>query len=269
MAEIVPAIIAKDFEELKDKIKKVEPFVNWVQLDVMDGKFAPEKTWPYICHPELVSGSQNGREMPKQVRHDRIKLLKELNTKLNLEAHLMVEEPEKEIGRWLESGVKRILVHYEAIKNDLRRTIYDLRKKCNEHGVELGLVLNLETPIDVLNDLSEFFPPRDFDGELSRTADPSRAENHKSLFLIQLMSIAQIGYHGHYFDEKVIPKIKALKERCSCVKIAVDGGINKETAKMALSAGADILVAGSAIFNNGNIEVAVKDLRDIHENKIQ
>jgi ribulose-phosphate 3-epimerase len=144
--------------------------------------------------------------------------------------------------------VKRILVHYETIKDDLRIKIYELRKKCDEREVELGLVLNLETPIDVLEELHVMgFMPH----------------------VIQLMSIAQIGYHGHPFDEKVIPKVRALKERRFGVKIAVDGGINKETAKLALGAGADILVAGSAIFNSENIEAAVKNLREIPDNKIQ
>jgi ribulose-phosphate 3-epimerase len=268
MAEIVPAIIAKSFEELEKKIRLVEPYVNWVQLDVMDGKFAPEKSWPYICHPELISGSRgNVQEMPKQanpergrrVRHDRIKLLKELNAKLNLEAHLMIEEPEKEIDKWLESGVKRILVHYEALANEkgkskneqvprrrdekLKLKIKNLIKKCDVRNVELGIVLNLETPIDVLEKLhvTGFMP-----------------------HVIQLMSIAQIGYHGHPFDEKVIPKIRALKERRFGVKIAVDGGINKETAKLVLGAGADILVVGSAIFENENIEETIKELKNIN-----
>ncbi len=200
MIEIVPAIIAKNFDELEKKIKLIEPYacpepgrgINWVQLDVMDGKFAPEKT-----------GYQ-----PED--------LKKLDTKANLEVHLMIERPEKEIDRWINSGAKRILVHVEAIREDLRVKIYELRKKCDEKGVGLGVALKLETPIDVADDFIEFL-------------------NHKSSFVIQLMSIAQIGYHGYPFDEKVIPKIRALKERYPNVKRAVDGGINKETAKMALA----------------------------------
>ena len=59
MAEIVPAIIAKDFAELERKIKLVEPYVNWVQLDVMDGKFAPEKSWPYTAVIPAKAGIQS------------------------------------------------------------------------------------------------------------------------------------------------------------------------------------------------------------------
>ncbi len=270
MVEVVPAIIAKSFEELKKKIKLVEPYVSWVQLDVMDGKFAPEVTWPYFehnCHPELVSGSM---KMLKQVRHDNIKEdISRLATTLNFEAHLMVERPENEIDRWLDSGIKRILVHYEAIKDDLRDKIYDLRKKCDEKGVEFGIALNLETPIDVLGEICRCESAdrrakqsRGITARLLRRFSP--CNDNGVIGVVQLMSIVQIGYHGEPFDGKVIPKIRALKEGYPCVKIAVDGGINKETAKMTLNAGADILVAGSAIFDSGDIEGAVKYFRDIY-----
>lgn len=216
MVEIVPAIIAKNFHELAKKIRLVEPYVNWVQLDVMDGKFAPEKTW-----------SEPGE-------------LKNLDVSTNIEAHLMVEEPEKLIDKWLNSGAKRILVHYEALKGDLRNKIYDLRNKCEEHGVEFGLVLNLETPIKSLSLLHV---------------------TGYMLHVVQLMSIAQIGYHGHPFDEKVIHKIKALREKYPDVKISVDGGINLQNAKLVVEAGTDILIVGSTIFNSQDIGRTIEHLK--------
>jgi ribulose-phosphate 3-epimerase len=208
MIEIIPAIIAKDFEELEKKIKLVEPYVKWAQLDVMDGKFAPEKSW------------DNPRE------------LKNISTSLNLEAHLMVSEPEKEIEKWINSGVKKILIHIESTKN-----VHEIIKKIKGAGLKAGVVLNLET------DVAKIEPFAD------------------SVDLVQFMAIAQIGYHGHPFDDKVIPKIIALRQKYPNVKIAVDGGINSETAQKTAQAGADILVAGSAIFAEGNIEKAINELR--------
>jgi len=90
MIEIIPTIIAKDFQELEEKIKKVEPYVEWVQLDVMDGQFVENATW------------------------DKPTDLKNLETNLNLEAHLMIQNPEENIDDWIESGVKRIIIHFES-----------------------------------------------------------------------------------------------------------------------------------------------------------
>lgn len=209
MIEIIPAIIAKDFAELKKKIELVEPYVSWAQLDVMDGRFAPEISWN---NPDD---------------------LKKIKTNLNLEAHLMVFEPEAEIEKWISSGVKRILVHFESTK-----ILAEIIEKIKNASIEAGAVLNLETEIGVID---EFM---------------------KKINLVQLMAIEKIGYHGHAFDQKVIPKISALRANYPDVKIAVDGGINKNTAKKAILAGADILVAGSAVFESQNIEASIKDLKD-------
>lgn len=237
MIEIIPAIIAKSFDELKEKIKLVEPHVQSVQIDIMDGIFVPEKTWPHNnCHPEFVSGSM---EMLKQVENE-FSASKQYDGGLDIEIHLIVEDAGGEIERWLDSGVKRILAHYEALKGDLRFTIHDLREKLAKKEIEFGVVLNLETPIDVLK----------------------KFLNYKSSFVIQLMSIAKIGEYGQPFDGRVIPKIRALREMFPDVKISVDGGINIENVKQVAEAGADILVVGSAIFNNKDIGGAIEELKN-------
>jgi ribulose-phosphate 3-epimerase len=198
----------------------------------MDGKFAPEETWPYSTGSDPTE-------------------LKNLKQNFNLEAHLMIEEPEKIIDKWINSGVKRILVHVESLisklktqNSNLQLKCQNLANRCKERDIEFGLVLNLETSIEVLDDLVFII--------------------HNSKFIIQLMSIAQIGYHGHPFDEKVIHKIKALREKYPDVKIAVDGGVNESTARKTTEAGADILVVGSAIFDSENVENAIKRLEKIY-----
>lgn len=236
MPEIIPAIIAKSFNELQEKIKIVEPYVKSVQIDVMDGVFAREKNW----------------NEPME--------LKNINTNLKLEVHLMVEDVEQEIEKWVNSGVKRILAHYEAIisnskvKNEQvpcereqnsksQLKIQKLIDMCRRCGVEFGIVLNLETPLEVLDQIAFII--------------------HDSSFIIQLMSIAKIGYHGEPFDERVIPKIKALREKYSDVKISVDGGINLENARQVIDAGADVLVIGSAIFGSKDAEKTIKEFKNI------
>ena len=116
MTEIIPSINARTFEEVKDLVKKVEPYVKWCHLDVTDGIFSKHLTW------------HNPSDLPA------------LATKLNAEVHLMVSEPEKIIDHWLIKPIKRVIVHLEVSK-DLDLVI----KKCREAGVEIGLAINPET----------------------------------------------------------------------------------------------------------------------------
>ncbi len=140
MIEIIPAIIAKDFNELKEKIEKVEPYVDWVQLDVMDGKFVNNSTW------------NNPGE------------LKGLETNLKLEAHLMIESPEQIINQWIESGVKRIIFHYGS--TDKHGEILD---KIREKGLEAGMAINPGMPIETI----ESFVPK-LDLILVMTVEPGK-----------------------------------------------------------------------------------------------
>jgi len=225
--EIVPAIIAKSFDELQEKIKLVEPYVKSVQIDIMDGIFTPEKSW------------NNQKE------------LKNINTSLSIEAHLMIEDVESEIERWLDSGVERILAHWEAIEKltvnrkqlTIEELVENLSRKCTKKNVEFGIVLNLDTSVSALGKMLSV--------------------NCYLFSVVQLMSIAKIGEYGQPLDEKVIPKIRALKEQHLNVKISVDGGINSQNAKQILEAGADVLVIGSGIFNSKDVGGVIKEIRKV------
>lgn len=208
MTQVIPAIIAKDFEELKDKIKQVEPFVEWAQLDVMDGKFVDNTTW----------------SNPSD--------LKKLKTNLKLEAHLMVEKPEEVIDNWIKSGVKRIIIHYEATKK-----LSEVIKKIQDAGLEASIAINPETSA---NELSPFL-------------------NVSSILSVLIMTVRP-GRGGQEFIEATLGKIRALRERDENVKIEVDGGINLETAQKVVRAGADILAVGSAIFKSEDIKKSIEEL---------
>lgn len=126
MNEILPAIIAKDFEELKEKFKQVEGLVSWVQIDVMDGVFVPPVTW----------------YEPKD--------LKKIKTNFKKEVHLMVQNPEVKTQEWIESRVDRILIHYESAPYlNILKMIEDLKSA----EIEVGLVLKMETELSDVEDL--------------------------------------------------------------------------------------------------------------------
>jgi len=259
MAEIIPAIIPKDFAELEAKIKLVEPYAKTVQLDVVDGIFASNTTWPYTeynRHPELVSGSDNN-ETPKQVRHDKKWSLgddlKNLHTNLTLEAHLMIDAPHRVLNEWLASRVKRIILHWEAVEKihnhellpyettvDNQFPISNLAREIHRHNKQFGLALNLKTPLAVLDNFID------------------------ELDMVLLMSINP-GFAGQEFQEEVIPRIKQLRQKYPGVKIGIDGGLGPQNIKEAQEAGADFLIVNSAIFGSRNIEQAIKELKRIAE----
>jgi len=122
--EIIPAIIAKNIDEISKKISQVEPYVNWVQIDVADGVFAPNVTW----------------NNPVELRA--------LQTKVSLEIHLMIADSARHFDSWVNSGAKRIIVHVDSASP--QEEIAAMAAKAKEQGVSLGIALSLEvSPEDV------------------------------------------------------------------------------------------------------------------------
>ncbi len=126
MSDIIPAIIAKDKEELQEKLSQVDGLVSWAQIDVMDGVFTPTAGWN---NPQDLDDIKAG---------------------LHLEAHLMISHPEESIDRWLYSPVRRILLHYESTAHAV---VKELLEKISSAGKQAGIVFKIETPLFVLEDL--------------------------------------------------------------------------------------------------------------------
>ena len=126
---IIPAIIGQDFLEIEGRLAQVEGLVDWVQIDLVDGRFAEPPSWPYT--QENVD--------------DEIKLFHDLKTSLNIELHLMVADPEDTLDEWIDTPAKRIFVHPEATTHaELDLTVLDMTK------IESGVCLKLGTAIDIV-----------------------------------------------------------------------------------------------------------------------
>jgi ribulose-phosphate 3-epimerase len=123
--EIIPTILVKSFKEIKERVELVEKYVKRVQLDVMDGIFVDNETWPY---------EEKGK--PRD--------LKKIKTKLNFEIHLMVQEPEKVIDEWLKVA-DRVIIHFESKITNREYGIRNLIEKVHKQKKEIGLALNPET----------------------------------------------------------------------------------------------------------------------------
>ncbi|QJA09218.1 ribulose-phosphate 3-epimerase [Romboutsia sp. CE17] len=160
-------------------------------------------------------------------------IVKSLRKDVNMvfDAHLMIENPDNYIKEFVEAGCDIIVVHQEACKH-LHRTIQNIKS----YNIKAGVALNPATPIETIKHVLE-----DVDMVLIMTVNP--------------------GFGGQSFIESTIPKIKELKSIIDSknlkVDIQVDGGIKPENVDKVVDAGANIIVAGSAIFNSNNIQETV------------
>ncbi|AWX57055.1 ribulose-phosphate 3-epimerase [Brevibacillus brevis] len=214
MVKIAPSILSADFARLGEEILDVEKGgADWIHVDVMDGHFVPNIT----IGPLIV-------EAIRPV------------TKLPLDVHLMIEEPDRYIPQFAKSGADWITVHQEACRH-LHRTLYLIK----EQGVKAGVVLNPATPIS--------------------TIEPVLAD----LDMVLLMTVNP-GFGGQKFIHSVLPKVAQLRQMLNerglgHVEIEIDGGVNAQTARLCEEAGATVLVAGSAVFNQADRGQAIAAIR--------
>lgn len=199
--QLAPSILSADFSRLGEHVREAEAAgADRIHVDVMDGHFVPN-----ITIGPLV-----------------VRALRQV-TKLPLETHLMIEEPDRYAQAFVDAGSTSLLVHVEGAIH-LHRTVGLIKSL----GVAAGVVLNPATPA---SSLEEILP--DIDQVLVMTVNP--------------------GFGGQKFITGVLPKIARVREMIARVKpdcqLEVDGGIDAKTAPEAVRAGARVLVAGSAIFN--------------------
>ena len=207
MAEIIPSINAPTFEEVQERIKQVEPYVSWCHLDVTDGIFSAHETW------------RNPADLAR------------LDTKLRVEMHLMIAEPETAIGQWFASPIRRVIVHVEAMRDPEL-----IINTCRAAGIEVGFAVNPDT---FWGKLQPWFGKVD---------------------LVQALVVPP-GPSGQEMGTEALDKVIHLRAACPRCIIEVDGGINFETAPQAAASGADLLIAGSAIFHSPNIQEAIATLQ--------
>ena len=209
--KVSPSILSADFGCLDKELKRLEAGgADMVHIDVMDGHFAPNITI--------------GAPVIKDIRR---------STKLPLDVHLMIENPQKYIDAFLDSGSDMITLHIETISIARLKIV---KSKLKSKGVKLGISLNPSTPL---------------------------AKVKAALKLVDFVLVMSVnpGFSGQGFMPSVLPKIKKLR---SIFKgdIAVDGGINERTAKQAINSGANILASGAYVFCAQDIKSAIERIRN-------
>ncbi|WP_442603905.1 ribulose-phosphate 3-epimerase [Paenibacillus sp. KN14-4R] len=216
MIRIAPSILSANFGKLGQEVQDVEKHgADWIHVDVMDGHFVPNLTFGALAV-------------------DAIRPL----TKLPLDVHLMIEQPDRYIADFAKAGADLITVHAEACIH-LHRTISYIK----EQGLKAGVALNPATPLHVLDYVLE-----------------------EGLDLVLIMTVNP-GFGGQKFIQATLPKITALRSKLnerglSHVDIEVDGGVNAATASLVAKAGANVLVAGNAVFGQPDRGEAIRLIRE-------
>jgi len=211
--QILPAIIPKSLKDLEKKLSQVRGLVSAVQIDILDGKYTPEPSWPYNegQDEELlgICGGENSLPFADE---------------FFFEADLMIENPDEKIEDFICAGFDRIIVHLESANN-----ISIMLEKAKDFGIEFGVAIGLDTDIEELEECIE------------------------KIDFVQFMGIDNIGFQGEKFNPEVLEKISTLRELYPDITISVDGGVNLKNAVHLVSAGANRLAVGSAIFGSEDV----------------
>lgn len=208
-----PSILAADFSKLQADVAQVENSgCEYLHVDIMDGHFVPNISFG----PVVLKSLQN-------------------KTKLFMDVHLMIENPDMYIEEFVKAGADLITVHQEACPH-LHRTIQNIKS----YGIKAGVSLNPATP---LSTLEEILPELD---------------------MVLIMSVNP-GFGGQSFIESSLDKIVRLKQMIDArglkIDIEVDGGIKADNVGAVLNAGANVIVAGSALFAASDFNVEVQKFR--------
>jgi ribulose-phosphate 3-epimerase len=214
--EIAPSVLPADLSRLGDELVALEKAgVDRIQWDVMDGRFVPNLTFG----PDVIAACRPHVDVP-------------------FEAHLMVDDPDLLLGRYVEAGCSTVIVHAEATRH-LHRTL----GRVHELGAKAAVALNPATP-------------------------PQAVEHVLDLCTMVLVMTVNPGFGGQDYIATMEPKIGAVRRMVVAggwdCDVEVDGGIGPSTVQAAARAGANVLVSGSALFRDPlGLEHAVTELREL------
>lgn len=215
MKLLAPSLLASDFSNLENQIKLAEAGgSDWIHCDIMDGHFVPNITFG----PLLVKAAKKC-------------------TKLPLDVHLMISDPDKFAEDFVKSGADLVTIHQEAVIH-LHRSICHIKSL----GVKVGVALNPSTPFSLLYEVIDMID------------------------LVLVMSVNP-GFGGQSFIKKSLEKValaaKFREENKLSYLIEVDGGINSKTIKSVSEAGCNVFVAGSSVFNSPDISASAAELKKL------
>ena len=223
--EIIPAIMPQTFDDIEELTSLVKHSVATVQLDLMDGKYVPETTWPCIYGTDRDLVSLIAQDIALPFWED-----------INYELDLMVERPEERLDTWLGIGASRVIFDYASVHDWEKIKAIDIGVR---NFIEIGLAITIH------DDLEHMYPL--IDGNI--------------VDFIQVMGIAHIGYQGEPFEEESLGIILNLRERYPKLVISVDGGVSLDTLRNLYDAGANRFVSGSGVYGGGSTDENIEQMK--------
>ncbi len=223
--EVIPAILPKSFEDLEAHGTRVREGAKTIQIDVVDGVFAHNKTWPYkdAATFEKIIAEEHGLPFWDDIDY---------------EFDLMVEDPHTKVMDFVRAGAARVTVHanaHGAVEG--LRSLAELRQETGAYVITTGLALLPTMQPDVLDSFDTLYD------------------------YVQVMGIAKEGFQGQPFDHHAIPLIERLRRRYPDLVIQVDGAVKIENAHALAAAGANRLIVGSAIFESDDPLAAIEQIK--------
>lgn len=225
--EIIPAVMPRNLDDIESAARSVKDFSRIIQIDIMDGKYVPEPTWPYL--------SGGGRDIDSFTKGEiGLPLWEEVDYELDL----MVTRPEENLDIWMGMGASRIIFHQASVHD--WSTIAEIDATVRNF-VSLGVAVTLHDDMNVLDQL---------------------IKDHVVDF-VQCMGIEQIGYQGEPFNPDILGFIAGLHSRYPDLVISIDGGVSEQTIERLAEAGISQFVSGSAVFGQGIPEENINNLKNL------
>lgn len=231
---IVPGILQDSFVGIQTHVGLVKDFVSHVQLDICDGIFVQNATWPYAYKDTEIYHTiiEEGDGLPSW-------------QDVNYEIDLMVENAHKKFFTdWIKLGPSRIVFHFEAEQTASFIEFLTTLDIFYKETIEIGVAINTTTDPEVLRPIID------------------------SISFIQCMGIATIGVQGAQFDDLVIDQIKKIHELYPQTPITIDGGVNFASIQVLHTLPISRYVVGSALYGSFDLEATIEELRGLIEQNV-